>query len=45
MSMDDLVWCKIFSPDLSLWDPLNTGLRHAAFPSIYPHERSSGDRP
>jgi 2-iminobutanoate/2-iminopropanoate deaminase len=24
MSMDDLVWVQIFSPDLSLWEPFNT---------------------
>jgi 2-iminobutanoate/2-iminopropanoate deaminase len=24
MTMDELVWVQIYSPDLSLWDPFNT---------------------
>jgi 2-iminobutanoate/2-iminopropanoate deaminase len=25
MSMDDLVWVQVYSPDLSLWEPFNAG--------------------
>jgi hypothetical protein len=40
MSMDDLVWVQVFSPDVSLWERFNAAYLNAS-PKNYQRVRSS----
>ena len=44
MTMDDLVYVQIFSPDVSLWEPFNAGYR-ARFKKDFPARAFLGSGP